>query len=157
MDIKLAWFIDKWGNYAQSMLNNYLSGYLNFCFQIFILHNSRCQVFVAAVESCPVLHFSDVIFFWPSGSLMPALLSVENGVSLKPVLGGVGDVARIHYPSCTYSIKSILQFSCHFVVINASEGSICFQISLSPVRIPEFASTIHICWFYLFRILFSCK
>jgi hypothetical protein len=43
-------------------------------------------------------------------------------------LGGMGDVARIHYPSCTYSIKPSQQFSCNFVVINASEGSFCFQI-----------------------------
>jgi hypothetical protein len=34
------------------------------------------------------------------------------------------DVARIHYPPCTDSIKSSLQFSCNFVVINASEGSL---------------------------------
>jgi hypothetical protein len=43
------------------------------------------------------------------------------------VLGGVRDVARIHYPSCTDSIKTSLQFLCNFVVINASEGSLCFQ------------------------------
>jgi hypothetical protein len=55
--------------------------------------------------------------------LMPALLSVKNWVPVKPVLGGVKDVARIHYPSCTDSIKPSLQFSCNFVVINASEGS----------------------------------
>jgi hypothetical protein len=63
-----------------------------------------------------------------SGSLMPTLLSVENWVSLKPVQGGVRDVARIHYPSCTDSIKPSLQYPCNFVVINASEGSLCFQI-----------------------------
>jgi hypothetical protein len=33
----------------------------------------------------------------------------------------------IHYPSCTDSIKPSLQFLCYFVVINASEGSLCFQ------------------------------
>jgi hypothetical protein len=59
---------------------------------------------------------------------MPALLSVENWVSFKIVLGGVRDVALIHYPSCTDSIKLSLQCSCNFVVINASEGSLCFQI-----------------------------
>jgi hypothetical protein len=59
---------------------------------------------------------------------MPALLSVENGVPLKPVLGDVRDVAHFHYPSGTDSIKSSLQFSCNFVVINASEGSLCFKI-----------------------------
>jgi hypothetical protein len=38
------------------------------------------------------------------------------------------DVARIHYPSYTDSIKPSLWFSCNFVVINASNGSLCFQI-----------------------------
>jgi hypothetical protein len=85
----------------------------------------KCRV--PAVKSCPVLHFSVVIFSGPSGSLMPALLSVENWVPLKPVLGGVRDVALIHYHSCTDSIKPSLQFSCNFVVINAFEGSLCFQ------------------------------
>jgi hypothetical protein len=55
-------------------------------------------------------------------------LSVENWGPLKPVLGGVRDVALIHYPSCTDSINPSLQFLCNFVVINASEGSLCFQI-----------------------------
>jgi hypothetical protein len=45
--------------------------------------------------------------------------------------GGVRDVARIHYSSCTDSIKPSLQLSCYFVVINASEGSLCFQIFMS--------------------------
>jgi hypothetical protein len=40
---------------------------------------------------------------------------------------GVRDVALIHYPSCIDSIKQSLQFLCNFVVINASEGSPCFQ------------------------------
>jgi hypothetical protein len=61
-------------------------------------------------------------------SLKPALLSVENWVPLKPVLGGVRDVAHIYYPPCADSIKRSLQFSCNFVGINASEGSLCFQI-----------------------------
>jgi hypothetical protein len=78
-------------------------------------------------KSCPVLHFSVVIFSGPSGSLMPALLSVENLVPLKPVLGGMRDIALIHNP-CKDSIKLRLQFSCNFVVSNAPEGSLCFQI-----------------------------
>jgi hypothetical protein len=44
-----------------------------------------------------------------------------------PVLEGVRDVALIHYGLCTDSIKPSLQFLCYFVVINASEGSLCFQ------------------------------
>jgi hypothetical protein len=63
----------------------------------------------------------------PSGSFMPALLSVENWVSLKPVLWGLRDVAHFHYPSCPDSVKPNLQFSCNFVEINISEGSLCFQ------------------------------
>jgi hypothetical protein len=31
-------------------------------------------------------------------------------------------------PSCADSIKPCLQFLCNFVVINVSEGSLCFQI-----------------------------
>jgi hypothetical protein len=61
-------------------------------------------------------------FSGPSESLMTALLSVENWVPLK---GGVRDVALIHYPSCSNSIKPSLQFLCNFVVINASNDSIC--------------------------------
>jgi hypothetical protein len=40
---------------------------------------------------------------------------------------GVRDVAPIHYPSCTDSVKPSLQFSCNFVVINSFDGSICFK------------------------------
>jgi hypothetical protein len=74
-------------------------------------------------------YFTSVLLYFsgPSGSLMPALFSVENWVTLKPVIGGVRDVALIHFPSCTDSIKPSLQFSCNFDVINASEGSLCFQ------------------------------
>jgi hypothetical protein len=67
-------------------------------------------------------------FSGPSGSLMPAMLSVENRVPLQPMLGGVRDVARFNYPSYTDSIKPSLQFSCNYVVINAYEGSLCVQI-----------------------------
>jgi hypothetical protein len=86
-----------------------------------------CNFVVTNVKSFPEIHFSIVIYFGPSGLLMPALFSVENWVPLKPVLGYVRDVAHIHYPSCTDSIKPGLQLSCNFVVINASEGSLCFQ------------------------------
>jgi hypothetical protein len=57
---------------------------------------------------------------------MPALLSDENWVTLKPVLWSVRGVEFIHYPSCTHSIKPSLQFSSNFVVINAYEG--CYHI-----------------------------
>jgi hypothetical protein len=90
------------------------------CFQIFILHNSRCQV---PRDSCKKYFTSVLLYF--TGT---ALLSDENWVPLKPVLGGVRDVALVHYPSCTDSIKPSLQFSGNSFVINASEGSLCFQI-----------------------------
>jgi hypothetical protein len=53
-------------------------------------------------------------FSGPSGLLTPAPLSVENKVPLKPVLGGLRDVALFHYPSCKNSIKPSLQFLCNF-------------------------------------------
>jgi hypothetical protein len=81
----------------------------------------------AAIKSYPILLISVVIFSGPSVSLMPALLSFENLVPLKQVLGDVKDVSLVHYPSCTDSIKQSLLFSCNFFVINASEGFICFQ------------------------------
>jgi hypothetical protein len=99
----------------------------HFVSRFFYFATAGVKCCVAAVKSCPVLHFSVVIFSGPSGSLIPALLSVENWVPIKPVLGGVRDVARIHYLSCTDSIKPSLQFLCYFVVINASEESLCFQ------------------------------
>jgi hypothetical protein len=62
-----------------------------------------------------------------TGSLMSALLSVENWVPLKPVLGGVKENALIHYHPCTDLIKPSLQFSYNFVVMSASERSLGFQ------------------------------
>jgi hypothetical protein len=53
----------------------------------------------------------------------------------------VRDVALIHYPSCTDSIKPSLQFLCYFVVINASEGSLCFQ-NLERLQNLELRMTI---------------
>jgi hypothetical protein len=62
---------------------------------------------VQAVKRCPVLRFSIFIFFGSSGSLNPTLLGDENWVPLKPVLGGMRDVALFHYTSCTDSIKRV--------------------------------------------------
>jgi hypothetical protein len=67
---------------------------------------------------------------------------------LKPMLGGVRDVVRIHYPLCTDSIKLSLQFSCYFVVINASEGSLCFQIFIW--MLCSFSNPVHDRQFKLF-------
>jgi hypothetical protein len=62
----------------------------------------------------------------PSGSLMQSLFSVENWVPLKPVLGAWG-MLHLYINPRTHSIKPNLQCSCYFVVINASEGLLCFQ------------------------------
>jgi hypothetical protein len=65
------------------------------------------------------------------------------------VLGGVRDVALIHYPSWTDSIKPSLQFLCNFVVINASEESLCFQIFFT---LPGSCVIYTLC---LYRVYFS--
>jgi hypothetical protein len=70
----------------------------------------------------PVLHFSDVS--GPLKSLIPVLLSIGNWVPVKPVLEGVKDIARIHYPSHTDFFKPSMQFSYNRVVINASKESL---------------------------------
>jgi hypothetical protein len=61
---------------------------------------------------------------------MPTVLSVENWVPLKPVLGRVRDVAPIltllHRFNQTESAILLL-----FYVINASEESFCFQMSVA--------------------------
>jgi hypothetical protein len=47
------------------------------------------------------LYFYMLLYFsGPSGSLTPAIFSIENWVMPKPVLGGERDVSLIHYPSC---------------------------------------------------------
>jgi hypothetical protein len=64
-------------------------------FLLFILHNSRCQVLCSSCKKLPrtsmFLYFSDL-----SGSLMPALFSVDYWVPIKP--GGVRDVALYIIP-----------------------------------------------------------
>jgi hypothetical protein len=71
----------------------------------------------------------------------------------SPVLGGMRDVALIHYPSCTESIKPSLQCSCNLVVINASEGSLCFQIFLTGQKHATYLLTIRV----LFTIVVAYK
>jgi hypothetical protein len=75
--------------------------------------------------------FSVVIFFWSFGIIDTSYIKCWQLNTAQAGAGwgrGVRDVARINYPSCTDSIKPSLQFSCNFVVINASDGSLCFQI-----------------------------
>jgi hypothetical protein len=83
---------------------------------------------VAAVKCWPVLHFSVGIFFWSFVIIDASTIKCWELSTAQAVLRGVSDVARIYYPSCTDSIKPSLQFSCNFIVINASEGSLCYQI-----------------------------
>jgi hypothetical protein len=71
------------------------------------------------------------------------------------VLGGVRDVALIQYPSGTDSIKLSLQFLCIFVVINASEGSLCFQIFISKES-RQFAMIALVCIKTLPNFDFAC-
>jgi hypothetical protein len=78
---------------------------------------------VAAVKKVASYYTSVLLYLsGRSGSMSLALLSSENLGPLKPVLGGVRDVALIHFSSCTDSIKLSLQFLYNFAVFNASEG-----------------------------------
>jgi hypothetical protein len=67
-----------------------------------------------------VFHFSVVLFIW---SFRIIDSNTFKCWKLSTTQAGVRDLALIHYPSCTDSIKPSLQFSRNFVVINASEGS----------------------------------
>jgi hypothetical protein len=79
---------------------------------------------MAAVSSCPVLHVSVVIFFWSFGTIDASTIKCwELSTARAGAMDG-RDVALIHDPICTNSIKSSLQFSCNFVVINTSEWSL---------------------------------
>ena len=54
---------------------------------------------VPAVKRLPVHHYSADYIFWSFGIIGLILSQFENRVPLKPVLGGVGSVAPLHY--CT--------------------------------------------------------
>ena len=54
---------------------------------------------MAALKRLPILHHSADYIFWSFGIVGLILSPFENRVSLKPVLGGVGSVAPLHY--CT--------------------------------------------------------
>jgi hypothetical protein len=70
---------------------------------------------MAAVKIAP--YFTPVLlyFFRSIGIILPSTF-------IKSVLRVVKDVALFHYPSCTDSIKSSLQFSCNFAVFNSPES-----------------------------------
>jgi hypothetical protein len=116
---------------------------------------------------CHVLPRTSLWYFYVfsglSGSLNPALLSVENWVPHKTVLGGERDVAFIHYPSCITTIKQGLQFSCNFIAINASKGSFFFQMfilffynrSHGSRRCPENHRCFPLTWFLTGALLQS--
>ena len=55
---------------------------------------------VAAVKRLPIhTQSADYIFFWSFGIIGLILSQFGNRVPLKPVLGGMGSVAPLHY--CT--------------------------------------------------------
>ena len=69
-----------------------------------ILHSelilSSLQLVLCRVAAVPVHHHSaDYIFSGPFGIIGLILNLFENRVPLKPVLGGVGSVAPLHYCS----------------------------------------------------------
>jgi hypothetical protein len=106
-------------NHVKWVLNSFVeinASEGSLCFQIFILHNSRCQVPCGSCKSCPVLHFSVVIFFWSLGIIDTSTIKCWELSTAQAGTRGVRDVALI------------LQFLCNFVLINASEGSLCSQI-----------------------------
>jgi hypothetical protein len=72
-----------------------------------ILHNSSCQMLCGSCKKLPRTSLQCFYIFLVLKDHW--LLRVENWVALNPVLGGVRDVAPIHYPSCTDSIKRSLQ------------------------------------------------
>jgi hypothetical protein len=76
---------------------------------------------ISAVKSWPVLHFCVVIFFWSFWIIGSSTFKCWELGTAHVVLGGVRDVALLHYPSCTDSMKQSLQFSCKFAVFNAPE------------------------------------
>jgi hypothetical protein len=84
---------------------------------------------VAAVKRCPVLHFSVVIFSLSFRIIDASTIKYwQLSTAQAGPTGREGYIAHIHDPSCTDSIKPSLQFLHNFVVINASEGPLCFQI-----------------------------
>jgi hypothetical protein len=67
-----------------------------------------------------VVHF----FFWSFRIIDASTIKCWEMSTAQVGTRGVRDVAHIHNPSCTDSIKPRLQFSWNFVVINASGGYI---------------------------------
>jgi hypothetical protein len=62
---------------------------------------------VAAVKSCPVLHFSVVIFFWSFGIIDASTIKCWELSTAYAGARGVRDVARNHYPSFIDSINRV--------------------------------------------------
>jgi hypothetical protein len=96
------------------------------------IHTSQQQVSSAVIsrKNLPRTSLHCCLIFLILQIVKSNILNFENLIPLKPVLIGMRDVARFHYPSCTDFIKPCLQLSCNFPVINASKGSLFSQISI---------------------------
>ena len=75
----------------------------------FVPHVGKKQN-VAAVKRLLVHHHSADSIFWSFRIIGLILSQFGNRVPLKPVLGGVGSVAPLHYCTWTASIKPSLVF-----------------------------------------------
>jgi hypothetical protein len=85
------------------------------------------QCCVAAVKSCPVLHFSVLKLFWSFGIIDASTIKCWE-------LSNAHAGARGRGGRCLYSFSLMYrlnQTECNLVVINASEGSLCFQIFIT--------------------------
>jgi hypothetical protein len=97
------------------------------------LYNIRVNC--ATVQNCTVLHFSVVIFFWYFGIIESSTFQWLEISTAQTGVRGIRDVDLFHYPSCTNSIKSSIQFLCNFVVYNVFKGSFFPDIWIDMLRL----------------------
>jgi hypothetical protein len=79
--------------------------------------------------------------YWESLAMLKYKNLIVN-IYIRRLMLHVGCCTYL-YPSYTASVKPNLQCSCNFVVINASEGSLCFQIFISYFRFVATNSQKH--------------
>jgi hypothetical protein len=103
-----------------AILFNFVVIHGSLCFQIFILHNSRCQVTCGSCKSCPVVHFEQCCYIslvlqdhWCQHYWV-LKFEYRSWVPLKPVLGDVRDVALIH---SHVQIQSNRVWNCHVILL----------------------------------------